>query len=306
MSPRPAQTSSDKGHHLPLPVKIDQNRPPQLLVAQKLPRARCVSTPAPGRSEIAPGQTRRQAPGAKPADSATPGDATRPATGSATTAPGGQKPSGDAATAPAGQKPSSDNAGSSTRNAGAASTPNTGASGGSASSTAASSSSASSSASVNLSTEQRTRVTQAFSSVNVQPLTNVNFSVSVGTVIRDDVRLYDLPPSIVEVVPQFWGYRYLVVRDEIVIVEPQTKRIVHVISRSGSAKRASLSISGEKRTAVKKALGSGSKVTRTIKVEEDMTVPQDIELSTVPRPSSRICPSFARIATSSMRIRLSS
>jgi hypothetical protein len=107
-------------------------------------------------------------------------------------------------------------------------------------------------------------------------------SVSVGTVINEQVTFHDLPPTIVEVVPQFRGYRYIVVRDQIVIVEPQSKKIVYVMSRSGgSGKRTSLSISGEKRAMVKKTLVSGPKITKTIKVEEDMVVPQDIELSTV-------------------------
>jgi Protein of unknown function (DUF1236) len=59
-------------------------------------------------------------------------------------------------------------------------------------------------------------------------LTNVNFSLSVGTAVPRDVRLQTLPADVVEAVPQYRGYSFFVVRDEIVIVEPSTYKIVTV------------------------------------------------------------------------------
>jgi hypothetical protein len=88
-------------------------------------------------------------------------------------------------------------------------------------------------ASVNINDQQRTRVTQSISRLNVQPVTNVNFSLSVGTAVPRDVRLQTLPADVVEVVPQYSGYSFFVVRDEIVIVEPSTSKIVTVLPRSG-------------------------------------------------------------------------
>lgn len=44
--------------------------------------------------------------------------------------------------------------------------------------------------------------------------------------ISRDVRLQPLPDDVVEVVPQYRGYDFFVVRDEIVIVEPSTYKIV--------------------------------------------------------------------------------
>ena len=90
-------------------------------------------------------------------------------------------------------------------------------------------------ASVNINDQQRTRVTQSISRLNVQPLTNVNFSLSVGTAVPRDLRLVTLPADVVEVVPQYRGYSFFVVRDEIVIVEPSTYRIVTVLPRSGGS-----------------------------------------------------------------------
>jgi hypothetical protein len=90
-------------------------------------------------------------------------------------------------------------------------------------------------ASVNINDQQRTRVTQSISRLNVQPVTNVNFSLSVGTAVPRDVRLQTLPAEVVEVVPQYRGYSFFVVRDEIVIVEPSTYKIVTVLPRSGGS-----------------------------------------------------------------------
>lgn len=90
-------------------------------------------------------------------------------------------------------------------------------------------------ASININDQQRTRVTQSIARLNVQPLTNINFSVSVGTVIPRDVQLQTLPAEVVEIVPQYRGYSFFVVRDEIVIVEPSTYKIVTVLPRSGAS-----------------------------------------------------------------------
>jgi hypothetical protein len=60
-------------------------------------------------------------------------------------------------------------------------------------------------------------------------LTNVSFSSSVGQVIPETVSLYSLPERIVEYMPKYRGYDYVLVGDEILIVDPVTLRIVAVI-----------------------------------------------------------------------------
>lgn len=102
-------------------------------------------------------------------------------------------------------------------------------------SSTAQSSSTNVNASVNINDQQRTRVTQSISRLNVQPLTNVNFSLSLGTAVPRDVRLQTLPADVVEIVPQYRGYSFFVVRDEIVIVEPSSHKIVTVLQRSGGS-----------------------------------------------------------------------
>ena len=90
-------------------------------------------------------------------------------------------------------------------------------------------------ASVNINDQQRTRVSESITRLNVQPLNNVNFSLNVGTAVPRDLHLQPLPADIVDVVPQYRGYNFLVVRDEIVIVEPSTYQIVTVLPRHGGS-----------------------------------------------------------------------
>jgi hypothetical protein len=87
--------------------------------------------------------------------------------------------------------------------------------------------------SANLNESQRVRVTESISKLNVAPINNVNFSLSVGTVVPRDVRFQPLPAEVVEVMPQYRGYSFFVVRDDIVIVEPSSYQIVDVLPRAG-------------------------------------------------------------------------
>jgi len=58
----------------------------------------------------------------------------------------------------------------------------------------------------------------------------VQFSITVGEVIPGTVHLYSLPVSVMEYAPQYRDYEYILVGDDILIVDPQTLRIVAVIA----------------------------------------------------------------------------
>lgn len=81
----------------------------------------------------------------------------------------------------------------------------------------------------NLTAEQRTKISTSIKKVNVRPVTNVNFNVSVGTVVPRTIELHPLPTTIVEVYPAWRGYRFVLVADEIIIIEPSSYKIVAVI-----------------------------------------------------------------------------
>lgn len=90
------------------------------------------------------------------------------------------------------------------------------------------------SAAPSLTTEQQTTLRESIGS-RVQPVPNVNFSVNTGTVIPADARveLHELPPTLIRTMPAYRTYRYFVVGDQIVIVEPSSRRIVQVVTRAG-------------------------------------------------------------------------
>ena len=80
-----------------------------------------------------------------------------------------------------------------------------------------------------LSTEQRTKITTVFKSQRVQPVTNVNFSISVGARVPRNVGFHPLPAEIVTVYPEWRGYEFFLVGNQIVVVNPRTLEIVDVI-----------------------------------------------------------------------------
>jgi hypothetical protein len=82
---------------------------------------------------------------------------------------------------------------------------------------------------ITLSEQQNTRVSVAIRQANVRPLTNVSFAIAVGTTIPADVQLNVLPPALVEVVPEYRGYSFVVVEQEALIIDPNSRAIAAVI-----------------------------------------------------------------------------
>ena len=80
-----------------------------------------------------------------------------------------------------------------------------------------------------LSTEQRTRISSVIREQHVAPVNNVNFAVSVGTRVPRDIGFHPLPQEIVTIYPDWRGYEFFLVRDEIVVVDPRTLEIVAVL-----------------------------------------------------------------------------
>jgi hypothetical protein len=72
-------------------------------------------------------------------------------------------------------------------------------------------------------------VLQSSSAPKIQR-SEVNFNVSVGTVVPRTVRFVAVPDTIVRIQPRWRGYRYFIVDEEIIIVEPRTLKIVAVLN----------------------------------------------------------------------------
>ena len=88
-----------------------------------------------------------------------------------------------------------------------------------------------------LTSEQRTRIQQTvLAGRNVPRVDNVNFALNVGIAVPATVRVVDVPPTLIEIYPQWRGHQYFVVRDEIVIVDRSRKIVATVpVGSSGGA-----------------------------------------------------------------------
>ncbi|WP_246686530.1 DUF1236 domain-containing protein, partial [Methylobacterium sp. WL30] len=76
---------------------------------------------------------------------------------------------------------------------------------------------------------ERTRFRQDLFRSGVPRLAAGAFALTVGTAIARSYELHRLPPAIVELAPEYEDYSYVLVDDDIVIVDPDTYQIVDVI-----------------------------------------------------------------------------
>ncbi|OKO79052.1 DUF1236 domain-containing protein [Bradyrhizobium sp. NAS96.2] len=163
-------------------------------------------------------------------------------------------------------------------------------------------------AAVNINDQQRTQINTSISRLNVQPLTNVNFSLSVGAVVPHDVRLQPLPAEVAEILPQYRGYDFVLVKDEIVIVEPSSYKIVTVLPYSGRSTASAPARTEERKTkfsdrdrdVIRKHVKArpvererrttGSTVRSEIRTGE--RVPEDVEIEAFPEEVYRDAPTL--------------
>jgi len=158
--------------------------------------------------------------------------------------------------------------------------------------------------SANLDDRQRTRVTESITKLNARPVENVNFSLSVGTVVPRDVRFQPLPADVVEVVPQYRGYNFFVVRDDIVIVDPSSYQIVDVLPRAGRAAAAApasrkMTFSDTDRAVIRKHARSARTEQRTTGSSTSSTrvrvgdrLPDSVEIRSFPEEVYRESPTL--------------
>jgi outer membrane biosynthesis protein TonB len=85
-------------------------------------------------------------------------------------------------------------------------------------------------ASAPMSTEQNVKFRETVKGEKAERLTGVSFSISIGEEVPRSVHFYRLPARIVEYAPQYRDFDYILVGDDILILDPRTHRIVAVIS----------------------------------------------------------------------------
>jgi hypothetical protein len=86
------------------------------------------------------------------------------------------------------------------------------------------------------------RVSERFSTgierQSVRPLSRTDISVSIGASVPRSVTMYDVPRDVVTIYPQYRGHKFVVVENEIVIIEPRTRRVIATLPRAGSGRAA--------------------------------------------------------------------
>jgi hypothetical protein len=84
---------------------------------------------------------------------------------------------------------------------------------------------------VELSPAQRTIIYRSATHGRVRTAPAPGVEVRLGAHVPRSVELYEMPTTIVEEVPTIRRYRYMVVNDEVVLVDPATSEVVEVIRR---------------------------------------------------------------------------
>ena len=81
-----------------------------------------------------------------------------------------------------------------------------------------------------VSTEQRTRIRSVIRGGGFDSIRGGDFAVRVGASVPARYRFRPLPPEILSYVPEYEGYDYIVVDDQILILDPDTREVVAIIS----------------------------------------------------------------------------
>jgi hypothetical protein len=79
-----------------------------------------------------------------------------------------------------------------------------------------------------LSTEQRTKIVTVFHKHRVAPA-KLDISIHVGARVPSHVHFYPVPREVVVIYPEWRGYDYILVGDEILIINPRTHEIVAIL-----------------------------------------------------------------------------
>ena len=142
---------------------------------------------------------------------------------------------------------------------------------------------------VQLTEEKRTNVGQTFAKdANLNRATNVNITINVGTRLPQSVRLVAVPATIIAIVPEYRSYRYVVVNDQICIVEPNSYEIVEIIPVSGqtaarSGSGATLVLNEDERAIILREIDmSGGSTMGLGAIAEGADVPRDVQVRAFP------------------------
>ncbi|MGH6789022.1 MAG: DUF1236 domain-containing protein [Pseudolabrys sp.] len=80
-----------------------------------------------------------------------------------------------------------------------------------------------------LTREQRTRIRDAVTQSHLDRQQSVGFTIAVGAAVPQQAKARDLPPAVAKAVPSKHRLQYVLVRDQLILVDKQTRRIVAIV-----------------------------------------------------------------------------
>ena len=84
-----------------------------------------------------------------------------------------------------------------------------------------------------LTQDQEDKIRNALADENSARVDHANFGLNVGASVSSNERLEPLPSQVVTIDPRLTGDEFLIVKDDIVIVDPRTNRVVALIPEAG-------------------------------------------------------------------------
>lgn len=80
---------------------------------------------------------------------------------------------------------------------------------------------------------QREQIRTYFSGKASDRRQSVDFSLAIGAAVPQQVELQKLPPQISSVLGGYQGDDYLIVGDQLVIIDPSARRVVAIVPNIG-------------------------------------------------------------------------
>ena len=143
---------------------------------------------------------------------------------------------------------------------------------------------------VQISSTTATRISEALISTAPATSQNINVAVNIGAPLPGEVELLPLPPAVVSLVPEYQGYEYVVVNDQVAIVQPSTRVVVEIIAPTGVAAAPSapppavvnLTDAQQQLLVESVVQTNGLQQAQVPELVDGQTVPQNVELMPVP------------------------
>ncbi len=81
-----------------------------------------------------------------------------------------------------------------------------------------------------LNAAQKQTIYTSARNLNIKNETPPNFQPIVGAIVPNEIRLEPMPDSIVQLAPRVKGFQIAVIANQVVLVEPQGRRVAEVIA----------------------------------------------------------------------------